>query len=443
MVELIGSFSQLKSAKVLVIGDFMLDAYTFGKVSRISPEAPVPVLHVQSLKDLPGGAGNVALNLKALGADVFTIGRIGNDQNGIKLKTLLQDEGINTDGIFTQNHYKTSVKNRLIANSQQLLRIDTEELIPFDQRLEEKVLNFIKKKLQEIEVIAVSDYAKGFLSFSLLQKVIQLGNQASIPILVDPKGDDFTKYQGATLIKPNLKEAIISAKLGQDASLDAIGSSLIDHTKSQFLVITRSEEGLTLFNQQKERFDFPVQSKDVKDVTGAGDTVLATIAIAFASHLTLHEGLRLANIAAGIAVEHIGCARISLSDLAHRLFETDLINKIFNENHLFALKQVLKGKNLTILGLNTKKGISNLLFTQIQKLSKKDDQQRLMIYLIDKEPDHHFISFLSSLHEVDFIVLQSDSLVHLSEHIHPAHTYILDNEKLFEITPSHLLSHSK
>ena len=442
MVKLLSSFSRLKSAKILILGDYLLDTYTTGKVHRISPEAPVPILHVQKYEDLPGGAGNVALNLQALGADVLCVGRIGDDKDGERLKRLLGDEGIDTTGLFVEKEYRTPVKNRLIANSQQLMRIDNEIISPIDVALEEKVLSYISSHIDSIQVIAISDYGKGFLSRTLLKAVIDLANQKKIPSIVDPKGGDFTKYKYATLIKPNQKEAYEAAKLPDEASIDEIGLSLLQCTKANLLMITRSELGITLFDKEMNRFDFPVKSHEVKDVTGAGDTILAVTALIFASEdLDIKEGLHIANVAAGIAIEGVGCIRVSLSDIAERLIKLDIVNKVFDEEHLFVLEQALVNKKLTILGLSSEQGISAELFSQIQNLANTNgDEYRLMIYVIDANPDEHFIALLASLHVVDFIVLQSDSLFSLSRKIHPERIFMIENKSLFEVDhPSSLI----
>lgn len=441
MVKLIGSFSRLKSARVLVVGDFMLDTYTTGVVQRISPEAPVPILHVNETHHLPGGAGNVVLNLKALGASVVCAGRMGPDLEGKRLKSLLQKEGVDTGGLFVQKETRTPVKTRLIAGSQQLMRVDDETLTKISSYVEAKVIAFIKSHLDAIEVIAISDYGKGFLSKKLLASLIEEGQKRDIPIVVDPKGDDFSRYKHATLIKPNLKEAVEAAKLGSGASLDQVGEELVQKTAAEHIMITRSEAGITLFNRKKQRFDFPVKSREVVDVTGAGDTVLAMTTMAYAANLDLGVGLHLANVAASLAIERIGCVRVSLSDIAERLLETDVVNKIFDERYLFALEQALKNKKLTVLGLSTEEGVSAALFAHIQKLATSHPGEKLMIYLIDQEPDEHFVTLLSSLHEVDFIVIQSDSLSSLCDRIHPSHVYILEGERLVSVDHhSHLVS---
>ena len=215
MVKLLGSFSRFKKAKILVIGDFILDTYTRGDVQRISPEAPVPILHAFQSESFPGGAGNVSLNLEALGAEVLAVGRIGDDSAGQCIEKLFSKRKQVGHHFFLQNNFITPIKNRFISNSQQLIRVDHECLTPVDKKTEEKVKLFLEKKMSEIEVVAISDYGKGFLSDALLRVLIDLARDHKVPVIVDPKGDDFFKYRGATLIKPNIKEAYLASKLSK------------------------------------------------------------------------------------------------------------------------------------------------------------------------------------------------------------------------------------
>ncbi|MCB1082277.1 MAG: D-glycero-beta-D-manno-heptose-7-phosphate kinase [Chlamydiia bacterium] len=428
MVKVLGVFSQLKPAKVLVIGDFMLDTYTTGVVERISPEAPVPVLHVQKSEDVPGGTGNVVLNLLALGAEVIAVGRVGSDLAGERLKHLLEERGVDTRGIFVQEGVSTPRKNRLIADGQQLIRIDEECVTPLSEEFEQKVLAAIENSAEQIEVIAISDYAKGFLTPSLLEKVIAFANQKNIPTIVDPKGNDFSKYYGATLIKPNYKEALAASKLTKETPFEQVGKTLLTESGAEMIMVTRSSQGITLFNKEGEQINVPVKVREVKDVTGAGDTVLAMTTMSLASNIEIKEALVLCNVAAGIAIERLGCASISLSELAERLLEINLESKIFDEDHLFALEQALIGKKLTILGINTQEGVSTSLFTQIQKLSKQKEEERLIVYCADSDPDADLIALLSSLHEVDFIVVHAKSLESLVESIHPHQVFTLGSD---------------
>jgi len=430
MVKLIGMLSRFNPVRVLVIGDLMLDTYTTGKVKRISPEAPVSVLSVLKEESRPGGSGNVVLNLISLGAKVSVIGRVGYDVAGEQLRDSLECEGVDIEGIVVQKGYKTPVKNRLIADSQQVLRVDFETITPLIDSLEQTVLDKLPSILEKVQIVAISDYGKGFLSRSLLKQVIALTKERGIPLIIDPKGDDFSKYEGATVIKPNQAEAYVAAKMPLEASLDEVAKKILQISKAEMLLITRSEAGVSLFYQNGQRFDFPVRSKEVKDVTGAGDTVLSMISMALANKLDIKVGAQLANIAAGMAIERLGCARINLSEMAERLLEFDIENKIFDEEHLFALQQALKGKRFTVLGLDSRLGMSTALFRTIRKLSSSDQERKLIVYVRDSFPDEEFVSLLASLAEVDFIVLKCESLKNLCEIIHPHQVFVFEDEKL-------------
>lgn len=430
MVKLSGPLRRFSPVNVLVIGDFMLDAYTTGTVKRISPEAPVSVLHVEKEESLPGGAGNVALNLISLGAAVTVMGRVGPDVAGNKLQEALSCEGVNTEGLFIQEGYQTPVKNRLIAGSQQILRVDFENIEPLSLSLEEMIVARLPSFLDRVQTVAISDYAKGFLSRSLLRHIIGSASSRGIPVVVDPKGDEFSKYAGACIVKPNLLEAYTAAKVSLDTPLEQVAQHLIERCDIQTLMITRSEAGISLFERGGESMHFPVRSRQVKDVTGAGDTVLAVISLAVANQLDVKYGVELANIAAAIAVERLGCARITLSEVAERLLAMDVENKIFDEEHLFALQQTLKGKRYAVLGIDSEQGMTTALFRALRKLSSSDPDLKLIAYMRDDCPDEEFVSFLSSLEEVDFVVLKSESLKHLCDEIHPHRVFILEGEEL-------------
>jgi D-beta-D-heptose 7-phosphate kinase/D-beta-D-heptose 1-phosphate adenosyltransferase len=428
--KLSGIFSRLSPVRVLVIGDLMYDKYTTGKVRRISPEAPVSVLQVLREDSLPGGAGNVVLNLISLGASVVAVGRVGHDTAGKSIVQALMDEGVNTDGIIFQNQFQTPVKNRLIADAQQVLRVDFENITPIPEQIEQEVIDRLPVLLQSVDIIAISDYGKGFLSRSLLMGVMEMAKARNIPVIVDPKGDDFTKYQGATVLKPNLQEAYDAAKLTREASLEQVAEVLFKKVSIDMIMITRSEAGISLFTRDGKRQDFPVRSKEVKDVTGAGDTVLAMVSFALGNDLDIKYGAQLANIAAGIAIERLGCARINLSDLAVRLLEYDVDNKVFDEEHLFALQEALKNKRYCVLGLYSSHGITTALFRSIRQLSSRERDTKLIVYIRDENPDEEFVSLLSSIAEVDFVVLKCESLKNLCEIIHPHEVYLMENHLL-------------
>jgi D-glycero-beta-D-manno-heptose-7-phosphate kinase len=405
MVKLTGTFSKLGPFRAVVFGDFMLDRYTTGRVKRISPEGPVTILEVEKESSQPGGAGNASLNILAMGAKkVFAIGRIGKDDAGKELLEDLQNEGVDTSFFALQEEFATPVKNRLIASAQQLIRVDHERIQPLDKKLEETLIKRLPEILSCCDVVALSDYNKGFLSESFLAAIIKEANQRVIPIIVDPKGEDFTKYRHATVIKPNEKEAYLASQCPQGTSLADVANRLLQQTESRTILITRSQEGMSLFDQGGDRFDLPVKVREVKDVTGAGDTVLAVICSAIANGLNIQHAAMLANVAAGIAIEKIGCAQISLSQLARRLLEMDVESKIFDRDHLFALERVLIERTFALFLYDSKEGVTTALISALRKLSCQSEDD-VIVFIQDENPNEEVIEILSSLNEVDFIVL--------------------------------------
>lgn len=432
MVRLTGPFSKLKSCKVLVAGDFMLDTYTVGKARRISPEAPVAVIHVQHEESRPGGAGNVILNLISLGAEVVAIGRIGNDVHGQILKEGLTQENVDIRGCVIQPGYFTTIKNRIIADNQQIVRVDHEKIITLEEQLEQSIIESLPELLNEVHVVALSDYGKGFLTRTLLAAIIECAKNYNIPIVTDPKGLDFKKYSGSTIIKPNLGEAYAAANLPTDAPLEKVAEKILQQADAEVLLVTRSESGISTFERSGERQDFPVRIHEVKDVTGAGDTVLAMLAFAIGNRLSLAEAAQLSNVAAGIAIEHIGCARVTLPELARRLLKYDVVNKVFDDEHIYALQQALKGQKVTLLKVASTQSLTPTLYKEIRNLSQ-NSQNRLLIYIRDAEPSDDFINMLSSLREVDFIFFTSEGLRSVSNHIRPQEIYSVEDSKLVKV----------
>ncbi|MDR3624330.1 MAG: D-glycero-beta-D-manno-heptose-7-phosphate kinase [Chlamydiales bacterium] len=435
MVRLVESLNRIEPSKVMLVGDFMLDAYTIGKVKRISPEAPVSVLQVEREEKRPGGAGNAALNLLSLGTEVVVVGRVGDDVGGDHLLQLLKSEGVDTRGILIERAYKTPIKNRIIAENQQMMRVDFESNSSLSLELEVEMLHLLPALMEGVKVVAISDYAKGFLSRKILQRVIELANEQEIPVIVDPKGSDFSKYLGVTIIKPNLSEAILASGLNQYTDLDLVAAKLLKETLAKAFFITRSEAGISLFQREKAREDFPVHAKEVKDVTGAGDTVLAMLTMAIANGFDFAESALLSNIAAGIAIEHFGCARVSLSQVVRRLLHQDSKNKIFDEEHLFALHMAIRDTPFTLLSIDGHLGMTSSIFKSIRELSLNKSGE-LIVYVRNSASSHEFLSLLASLQEVDFIILRKDNLNHLCRELKPYEIYNLQENKLERV--SHL-----
>lgn len=419
MVRLAGTISRLSSCKILVVGDLILDTYTIGKARRISPEAPVAVVHVTREENRPGGAGNVVLNLLSLGAEVAIIGRVGNDTAGQLLRESLAAEKADVRGLFIEGGFSTPNKNRIIAENQQVVRVDYEQVIPLSEMLEQQIIDILPELMQNISAIAISDYGKGFLSRTLLAAILDLGKARGIPVITDPKGIDFTKYSGTSIIKPNLSEAYAAAGLLPDSSLDLAAGKILEIANAQILMVTRSEAGISIFHRNGQREDFPVKVREIKDVTGAGDTVLAMLAYATANGLSIGDAAQLSNVAAGIAIERFGCARVTLSELAGRLLETDVVNKVFDAGHLFALKAALQSRSFNLLAISGAHGMTSTIFSSIHRLSKEANCD-LVIYLLDDKPDEEFVNLLAALHDVKFIIVQSENLSSLCDTIKPA-----------------------
>lgn len=323
------SIPAFERARVLVIGDCMLDRYWSGGTSRISPEAPVPVVHVQSSEERPGGAANVALNIATLGAKATLMGYIGQDETGQSLERLLQAKGVNTHFI-TLPQAPTITKLRVLSRNQQLLRLDFEQ--GFNGQDHSQLLDNFGAVLAEHDVVIISDYRKGTLERA--RELIQMAKAAGKPVVVDPKSTEFMDYQGATVITPNLSE--FSAAVGSwqtEEELIQKGRALMQRCDLDNLLITRSEHGMTLLSGHQPPVNLPTRAREVFDVTGAGDTVVAVLAAAMATGLALEQSMALANLAAGIVVAKVGTATVTVAELhkalhAHPMNHKGIVSEI-------------------------------------------------------------------------------------------------------------------
>ena len=303
----------LAQYKILVIGDVMLDRYWFGDVHRISPEAPVPIAKINKIEDRPGGAANVARNIASLGGNVTLLSVVGVDEASITLEQLLDNEKV--DIIFKKDPtIRTIVKLRVMAKNQQLIRIDFEEK-PSHEILAE-VLDAYAAIIDQYELVILSDYGKGGLSHTT--KMIELARKHGKQILVDPKGSDYTKYQNATIITPNRSELADAIGSWQtEAELHSRAEELRKQLKLAYLLVTRSEDGMTLFADQV--YNYPTFAQEVYDVSGAGDTVIATLGLMLANKCTINDAVAIANFAAGIVVAKLGTATVSKHELITQL----------------------------------------------------------------------------------------------------------------------------
>ncbi|MGX5175352.1 bifunctional D-glycero-beta-D-manno-heptose-7-phosphate kinase/D-glycero-beta-D-manno-heptose 1-phosphate adenylyltransferase HldE [Aliikangiella sp. IMCC44653] len=304
-----------QKAKVLVVGDLMLDRYWHGGSSRISPEAPVQVVNVGQIEERPGGAGNVALNIASLGAKTTLIGITGDDEAAQSLTTKLTAAQVNCD-FEKVSGVPTITKLRVISRQQQLIRLDFEE--HFNGRGVDGLASRLKQQIADCGALILSDYAKGTLDN--VEALIEMARQANVPVLIDPKGTDFSRYRGATMITPNLHEfeAVVGPCKSEQELVDK-GNQLLTENQWQALLITRGEHGMTLLREGQPEFHLPALAREVFDVTGAGDTVIATLASAIAAGSELENAVALANTAAGIVVVKLGTATVSNHELRRKI----------------------------------------------------------------------------------------------------------------------------
>lgn len=305
---------QLKNAKVLVVGDVMLDRYWFGDVDRISPEAPVPVVRIQDIDERLGGAANVARNIAALGVAPMLMGVVGEDEAGRRMHELIQASGI-TDHVFDDAQAKTTVKLRVIGRQQQLLRADFESQ-PDHEVLIEKLDQF-KTLLPKVKAVVLSDYGKGGLLH--IQEMITAAKTQGVMTLVDPKGDDYARYSGATMLTPNRSEFTqVVGKWKTEAEMTEKAHRLRQELKLEHLLVTRSEEGMSLYtaeNGKPAQVHIAAQAREVFDVSGAGDTVIATLAVLLAAGEPVAHAMQMANRAGGIVVGKLGTATVTAEEL--------------------------------------------------------------------------------------------------------------------------------
>ncbi|MBI4377014.1 MAG: D-glycero-beta-D-manno-heptose-7-phosphate kinase [Elusimicrobia bacterium] len=314
--------SLFKGKAVLVIGDIMLDQYIRGSSSRISPEAPVPVVKVTQESYVPGGAGNVANNLAALGAKVSVMGVIGSDETGRKLASELLAKNIGIEHLLTDPERVTSLKCRVIAERQQVVRFDRETQGPLLDGSENRLIERLPDAVKKADGIILSDYGKGMISPRLLKTAIALARRWDIPITVDPKVEHFRRYQGVTCITPNLQEAWAGMRKIPQAglpALESLGRDILKALRSDSVLITRGPDGMSLFKDGGQVVHIPTQAQEVFDVTGAGDTVIAALTLALASGADIKRAAMISNQAAGIVVGKLGTATASVDELLEAL----------------------------------------------------------------------------------------------------------------------------
>ena len=340
-----------KKPNILVIGDLMIDHYLWGSCDRISPEAPVQVVNVKKESSVLGGAGNVINNLVTLGSVVDVISVIGNDSVANELKSLLEKIDVPTSNLVVENNRKTSKKSRLIASQQQVLRYDMESIDDINENSHKQIIQTLEKNIDKYSSIILSDYGKGVLTTNLTKEIIKIANKNNIKVLVDPKGKDYSKYKGSYTLTPNKKEAMEATNIDikdENSLIEAL-KSLKTQCELEVSLITLSEQGIAIFDD--ELTIKPTVAREVYDVTGAGDTVIASIAFALGNNLDIKDAIYFANLAAGVVVGKIGSATTTLDEIyeyeysLHKSNSTSHI-KTFDEIKTLASKLHNQGKKI-------------------------------------------------------------------------------------------------
>ncbi len=315
--RLLAAIERFPTLRILAVGDVMLDRFIWGEVNRISPEAPVPVVDVVEETNLLGGCANVAHNVWALGGQVFTSGIVGEDAAAQALHHLFSDLRMDGEGLVVEPHRRTTVKTRIIAQNQQVVRFDREDRTPIQPASLDRILAFIQKKLGGLHGIVVSDYAKGVITLPFMNALRHCAREFGVPILVDPKVEHVDLYRGVTMITPNHHEAaqMSQVRIQDEDSLVAAGRVLLERLGCESVLITRGKAGMSLFHGNSHIEHIPTVARRVFDVTGAGDTVIAVLSLAIAAGLNRRESAILANAAAGIVVGEVGTSVVSAEQL--------------------------------------------------------------------------------------------------------------------------------
>jgi len=316
-------FEDFKDKKIAVVGDLMLDAYYWGKVQRISPEAPVPVVEIEKQFSRFGGAANVAYNIIKLGALPIPIGIIGNDQTGMKLRKLMKDANIRGEGIIIDPSRPTTTKTRVIADNQHVVRIDNESKKNVQPEIESKLIEQFKNISGELDAVILQDYNKGVLTKKVITEIIKIANNNNLIITVDPKFDNFFEYKNVTVFKPNKKETeeAYGIRIENGEHFVNAGNRLLNDLNAKYILLTLSEEGIALFSNGKLEKKIPTKAREVADVSGAGDTVISTLTVALAAGANIADAAYLANYAGGLVCEEVGIVPINKEMLFEKVIK--------------------------------------------------------------------------------------------------------------------------
>ncbi|MBU1026544.1 MAG: D-glycero-beta-D-manno-heptose-7-phosphate kinase [Candidatus Margulisbacteria bacterium] len=345
---------KIAGKKVLVFGDLMLDEHIWSKVSRISPEAPVPIAGVTKISHVPGGCGNVAVNIAALGGIPYLVGIIGKDSSADKLRKALATARVSDKNIIVDPKRPTILKSRIIAGSQQMVRVDREDRTDLSPALKKKTIKVLKKLVSQVDAVIISDYGKGLVNNETAQFLISLARKNKKFVAIDPKGTDYSKYKNCSIITPNLNEASLAIKINivSTKSLLRAGKTLMQKITPQYVLITRGKDGMSLFSN-KETAHIPIVPREVFDITGAGDTVIATLSLAVAAGEKVKKAAMLANLAASVVVGKVGTAPCYREELEEALEGHEPVGKkIKLRKELKAIAQGLRNNGARIVFTN-------------------------------------------------------------------------------------------
>ena len=314
LIKIVKNFT---GKKILIIGDLMLDEYVFGETTRLSPEAPVPIVETEKTIHVPGGAANAANNVSSLGDETILVGVVGKDENAKILIELLSKKGIKINGIIKDPKRPTTIKSRIVSQGQHVVRVDKESRELISTRIEKKILNFVKKAINNIDIILISDYAKGVITPSFSQAIINLAKKAGKQVLVDPKGKDYSKYRSCFMILPNLKEIqeALKIQIKNLKKLPQAAKMLLSHVNSEAVLITLSAEGMALLEKSGKYTSIPSADVKVVDISGAGDTAIAVFALSLAAGADFYQAMSLATHACSVSIGKMGTATVSQNEL--------------------------------------------------------------------------------------------------------------------------------
>lgn len=313
--------SDFNGTKILVVGDLILDDFVWGDTFRISPEAPVPVVLVERESLMPGGAANVANNISALGAKAYLTGVIGRDEHGRQLEKILKHKGVDIEGVVSDPQRPTTLKTRVVARHQQVVRIDRENTRHLSEAINKELVEYIRERIDEVDAVIIEDYGKGVITPHLLKQIVPLAKKHNKIITVDPKEEHFSYYKGVTAMTPNRKEAetMTGIKVKDDKSLNELGRNLLQRLKLKAALITLGEQGIRVFERGGKITHIPTVAQEVFDVSGAGDTVIAAFTVALGTGAKMIDAAHISNFAGGIVVGKVGVATTSQTELKTRI----------------------------------------------------------------------------------------------------------------------------